>query len=79
MFQGLRLRPPRVGAKHWHQAPLLHWYARRTFTPAPVLQTIVALVAIAAFLATDNPTPAAIIGFAGVVAWVGYLIRRRRA
>ena len=43
------------------------------FTPAPVMQTIVA------FLATDNPTPAAIIAFAGVVAWVGYLIRRRRA
>jgi hypothetical protein len=53
-------------------------YARRTFTPAPILQTIVALVAIVAFLATDSPTPAVIIGFAGVVAWVGYLIRRRR-
>jgi UDP-N-acetylmuramyl pentapeptide phosphotransferase/UDP-N-acetylglucosamine-1-phosphate transferase len=48
------------------------------FTPAPVLQTIVALVAIVAFLATDNPTPAAIIAFAAVVAWVGYLIRRPR-
>jgi FtsH-binding integral membrane protein len=53
-------------------------YARRTFTPAPILQTIVALVGIVAFLATDNPTPAVIIGFAGVVAWAGYLIRRRR-
>jgi FtsH-binding integral membrane protein len=49
------------------------------FTPAPVLQTIVAVVAIVAFLATDNPTPAALIAFAGVIAWVGYLIRRRRA
>jgi len=49
------------------------------FTPAPVMQTIVAVVAIVAFLATDNPTPTAIIAFAGVVAWVGYLIRRRRA
>jgi hypothetical protein len=48
------------------------------FTPAPILQTVVALVAIVAFLATDNPTPAAIIGFAGVVAWVGYFVRRRR-
>jgi hypothetical protein len=48
------------------------------FTPAPVLQTIVALVAIAAFLATDNPVPAIIIGFAGVVAWVGYFVRWRR-
>jgi hypothetical protein len=49
------------------------------FTPAPVLQTIVAVVAIVAFLATDNPTPAALVAFAGVVAWVGYVIRRRRA
>jgi len=44
-----------------------------------VLQTIVAVVAIVAFLATDNPTPAVIIAVAGVVAWAGYLIRRRRA
>ena len=49
------------------------------FTPAPVLQTIVAVVAIVAFLATDNPTPAVIIAVAGAVAWIGYLIRRRRA
>ena len=53
-------------------------YARVVFTPAPVMQTIVAVVAIAAFLATDNTAPAVIIAFAGVVAWVGYLIRRRR-
>jgi FtsH-binding integral membrane protein len=53
-------------------------YARRTFTPAPILQTIVAVVAVVAFLATDNPAPAAIIAVAGVVAWGGYLIRRRR-
>lgn len=53
-------------------------YARATFTPAPILQTIVAVVAVVAFLATDNPTPAVIIGVAGVVAWAGYLIRRRR-
>jgi hypothetical protein len=49
------------------------------FTPAPILQTIVALVAIAAFLATDNPVPAAIIAVAGAIAWGGYLIRRWRA
>ena len=49
------------------------------FTPAPVLQTIVAVVAIVAFLATDNPAPAVIIAVAGGIAWVGYLIRRRRA
>jgi FtsH-binding integral membrane protein len=53
-------------------------YARSTFTPAPILQTVVALVAIAAFLATGNPVPAAIIAVAGVIAWAGYLLRRRR-
>jgi UDP-N-acetylmuramyl pentapeptide phosphotransferase/UDP-N-acetylglucosamine-1-phosphate transferase len=49
------------------------------FTPAPILQTVVAVVAIIAFLATSNPVPAAIIAAALVVAWAGYLIRRRRA
>jgi hypothetical protein len=54
-------------------------YARLVFTPAPVLQTVVAVVAIVAFLATSNPVPAAIIAAALVVAWAGYLIRRPRA
>jgi hypothetical protein len=31
-----------------------------------------------AFLATGNPVPAVIIAVAGVVAWAGYVIRRRR-
>jgi hypothetical protein len=53
-------------------------YARHVFTPAPVLQTVVAVVAIVAFLATGNPVPAAIIAVALVIAWAGYLIRRRR-
>jgi hypothetical protein len=48
------------------------------FTPAPVLQTVVAVVALVAFLATGNPVPAAIIAAALVVSWAGYLIRRRR-
>ena len=48
------------------------------FTPAPVLQTVVAVVAIVAFLGTENPLPAAIIAVALVIAWSGYLIRRRR-
>jgi hypothetical protein len=38
---------------------------------------VVAVVAIVAFLATDNPVPAAMIAGAGVIAWAGYLWRRR--
>jgi FtsH-binding integral membrane protein len=49
------------------------------FTPAPVLQTVVAVVAIVAFLATGNPAPAGLITVALVIAWAGYLIRRRRS
>jgi hypothetical protein len=48
------------------------------FTPAPIVQTIVAVVAAIAFLATANYLPAGLVIAAGTAAWVGYAVRRRR-
>lgn len=48
------------------------------FTPAPIVQTIVAVVAAIAFLATANYLPAALVVAAGAAAWIGYAVRRRR-
>ena len=47
------------------------------FTPAPIVQTLVAVVAAIAFLATANYRPAALVIAAGAAAWVGYAVRRR--
>jgi hypothetical protein len=39
---------------------------------------VIAVLAVAAFLASDNPWPAAIIAAATAIAWAGYVVRRRR-